>query len=39
VVAPLASARSVDQLTELLPTLSLALTDAEVAELSTASRL
>ncbi len=39
VVAPLASARSVDQLTELLPTLSLALTDAEVAELSMASRL
>ncbi len=39
VAAPLASARSVDQLAELLPTLSLALTDAEVAALSTASRL
>jgi len=38
VVAPLASARSVDQLAELLPTLSLTLTDAEVAELSAASR-
>ena len=39
VVAPLASARSVDQLAELLPTLSLTLTDAEVAALSEASRL
>jgi aryl-alcohol dehydrogenase-like predicted oxidoreductase len=38
VVAPLASARSVDQLTALLPTLSLTLSDAEVAELSAASR-
>jgi aryl-alcohol dehydrogenase-like predicted oxidoreductase len=39
VVAPLASARSVDQLADLLPTLSLALTDDEVAALSAASRL
>jgi len=39
VVAPLASARSVDQLADLLPTLSLKLTDDEVAALSTASRL
>lgn len=39
VTAPLASARSADQLAELLPTLSLALSDAEVAELSEASRL
>jgi aryl-alcohol dehydrogenase-like predicted oxidoreductase len=39
VVAPLASARSVDQLAELLPTLELELSAAEIAELSTASRL
>ncbi len=38
VVAPLASARSVDQLADLLPTLSLTLTDTEVAALSAASR-
>ncbi len=38
VAAPLASARSVDQLAELLPTLALTLTDAEVAALSAASR-
>jgi len=38
VVSPLASARSVDQLAELLPTLELELSSAEVAELSTASR-
>ena len=38
VAAPLASARSVDQLADLLPTLSLTLTDAEVAALSAASR-
>jgi aryl-alcohol dehydrogenase-like predicted oxidoreductase len=37
VAAPLASARSVDQLAELLPTLALTLTDAEVAALSAAS--
>ena len=36
--APLASARSTDQLADLLPTLSLTLTDAEVAALSAASR-
>jgi aryl-alcohol dehydrogenase-like predicted oxidoreductase len=39
VVSPLASARSVDQLAELLPTLELELSSDEVAELSTASRL
>jgi aryl-alcohol dehydrogenase-like predicted oxidoreductase len=39
VVSPLASARSVDQLAELLPTLGLELSSDEVAELSTASRL
>jgi len=39
VTAPLASARSTDQLADLLPTLSLTLTDAEVAALSSASRL
>jgi aryl-alcohol dehydrogenase-like predicted oxidoreductase len=39
VAAPLASARSVDQLADLLPTLTLTLTDAEVAALSAASRL
>jgi len=39
VAAPLASARSTDQLADLLPTLSLTLTDAEVAALSSASRL
>jgi aryl-alcohol dehydrogenase-like predicted oxidoreductase len=38
VVAPLASARSAAQLADLLPTLSLTLTDAEVAALSAASR-
>ena len=38
VAAPLASARSTDQLADLLPTLSLTLTDAEVAALSAASR-
>jgi aryl-alcohol dehydrogenase-like predicted oxidoreductase len=38
VTAPLASARSTDQLADLLPTLSLTLTDAEVAALSSASR-
>ena len=39
VTAPLASARSTDQLADLLPTLSLTLTDGEVAALSSASRL
>ena len=38
VAAPLAGARSADQLADLLPTLSLALTDAEVEALSAASR-
>jgi aryl-alcohol dehydrogenase-like predicted oxidoreductase len=38
VVAPLASARSVDQLADLLPALELTLTDVEVTALSAASR-